>query len=71
MAEWLIDELSVGQSTLQNLLLKHDSKTRIICFLATLELIRLQYVYETERSSRPNPLVSQPTSKPSAHSKSH
>ena len=46
MAEWLIDELSEGQSTLQNLLLKHDTKTnRIICFLATLELIRLQYVY--------------------------
>ncbi|MEC8381708.1 MAG: segregation/condensation protein A [Myxococcota bacterium] len=46
MAEWLLDELSANKTTLQVLLRKHDNKSnRIICFLATLELIRLQYVY--------------------------
>ena len=49
MAEWLLEELSTGQSTLQNLLKKHESKgNRIVCFLATLELIRLQYVYVSQ-----------------------
>ena len=49
MAERILEELSSGKTTLQALLRKYDTKAnRIVCFLATLELIRLQYVYVSQ-----------------------
>ena len=49
MAQWVVDELKSGPSTFKRLFQHHSEKsTRIVCFLATLELIRLQYVHVSQ-----------------------